>query len=171
MKRRRIEGYRTTDIEFEIGEGDHSIYLDGELHSTLIQGETTIDSYTGCLSSYSIETSFNCSLTGMIPNQEHNIVVNDSTGTIYEINAVSSVEDILPEPGGTSGVLFAIGSIILFDCPAFIRCMEGQKEDFFQGGPLLHSASIDGFSSSNILSRILRILPLSNRCKPNQIGR
>ena len=108
-----IEGYRTTDVEFEIGDGDHSIYLDGELHSTLIQGETTIDSYTGCLSSYSIETSLNCSLTGMIPNQEHNIVVNDSTGTIYEINAVSSVEDILPEPGGTSGVLFAIGSIIL----------------------------------------------------------
>ena len=69
-----IEGYRTTDIEFEIGEGDHSIYLDGELHSTLIQGETTIDSYTGCLSSYSTETNFNCSLTGMIPNQEHNIV-------------------------------------------------------------------------------------------------
>ncbi|HIH57104.1 MAG TPA: sugar ABC transporter permease [Candidatus Poseidoniaceae archaeon] len=29
------------------------------------------------------------------------------------MNAVSSVEDILPEPGGTSGVLFAIGSIIL----------------------------------------------------------
>ena len=79
-----IEGYRTIDIEFEIGEGNHSIYVDGDLHSTLIKGETTIDSYTGCLSSYSIETSFNCSLTGMIPNQEHNIVVNDSTGTIYE---------------------------------------------------------------------------------------
>ena len=108
-----IEGYRTVDIGFEFGEGNHSIYVDGDLHSTLIKGETTIDSYTGCLSSYSIETSFNCSLTGMIPNQEHNIVVNDSNGTIYEVNAVSSVEDILPEPGGTSGVLFAIGSIIL----------------------------------------------------------
>ena len=108
-----IDGYRTIDVEFEIGQGNHSIYVDGDLHSTLIEGETTIDSYTGCLSSYSSETSFNCSLTGMIPNQEHVIVVNDSTGTIYEMDAVSSVEDILPEPGGTSGVLFAIGSIIL----------------------------------------------------------
>ncbi|MGB0201983.1 MAG: sugar ABC transporter substrate-binding protein, partial [Candidatus Poseidoniaceae archaeon] len=108
-----IEGYRTAEIEFEIGQGNHSIFLDGELHSTLSDGETVIDSYTGCLSSYSTETTFSCSITGLIPNQEHLLTVNDSTGEIYQETVISSVEDILPEPGGTSGVLFAIGSIIL----------------------------------------------------------
>ncbi len=108
-----IEGYRTAEIEFEIGQGNHSIFLDGELHSTLSDGETVVDSYTGCLSSYSTETTFSCSITGLIPNQEHLVTVNDSTGEIYQETVISSVEDILPEPGGTSGVLFAIGSIIL----------------------------------------------------------
>ena len=108
-----IEGYRTARIEFEIGQGNHSIFMDGQLHSTLSEGETVVDSYTGCLSSYSDETTFSCSITGLIPNQEHEIMVNDSTGTIFQETAISSVEDILPEPGGTSGVLFAIGSIIL----------------------------------------------------------
>ena len=108
-----IEGYRTAEIEFEIGEGNHSIFMDGELHSILTKGDTSFDIYTGCLSSYSNESSFSCSITGLIPNQEHEIVVNDSTGIIYQEIAISSVEDILPEPRGTSGVLFAIGSIIL----------------------------------------------------------
>ena len=108
-----IEGYRTVDIEFEIGEGDHTIFVDGITHSTLVEGETMFDPYTGCLSSYSNETIFKCSLTGMIPNQEHIITVNDSTGLIFEEFATSSVEDIIPEGKGTSGVLFAIGSIII----------------------------------------------------------
>ena len=108
-----IEGYRTAEIEFEVGLGNHSIFLDGELHSTLFEGETDVDSYTGCLSSYSTETTFSCSITGLIPNKEHIVTVNDSTGEIYRETVISSVEDILPEPGGTSGVLFAIGSIIL----------------------------------------------------------
>ena len=99
-----IEGYRTAEIEFEIGQGNHSIFLDGELHSTLSDGETVVDSYTGCLSSYSTEISFSCSITGLIPNQEHTVTVNDSTGEIYQETVISSVEDILPEPGGTSGV-------------------------------------------------------------------
>ena len=108
-----IDGYRTAEIEFEIGQGNHSIFLDGQLHSTLSEGETFTDTYTGCLSSYSTETTFSCSVTGLIPNQEHVVTVNDSTGEIYQEIVISSVEDILPEPGGTSGVLFAIGSIIL----------------------------------------------------------
>ena len=108
-----IEGYRTAELEFEIGEGNHSIFMDGELHSTLVKGNTTFDAYTGCLSSYSNESTFSCSITGLIPNQEHEIFVNDSNGTIYQGVLISSVEDILPEPRGTSGVLFAIGSIIL----------------------------------------------------------
>ena len=108
-----IDGYRTAEIEFEIGQGNHSIFLDGQLHSTLSEGETFTDTYTGCLSSYSTETTFSCSVTGLIPNQEHVVTVNDSTGEIYQETVISSVEDIIPEPGGTSGVLFAIGSIIL----------------------------------------------------------
>ena len=108
-----IDGYRTAEIEFEIGQGNHSIFLDGQLHSTLSEGETFTDTYTGCLSSYSTETTFSCPVTGLIPNQEHVVTVNDSTGEIYQETVISSVEDILPEPGGTSGVLFAIGSIIL----------------------------------------------------------
>ena len=108
-----IEGYRTVEIGFEIGEGNHTILVDGNPHSTLIQGDTEIDSFNGCLTSYSTETQFQCSLTGMIPNQEHHITVNDSTGMIYEEYATSSIEDILPESRGTSGVLFAIGSIIV----------------------------------------------------------
>ena len=49
----------------------------------------------------------------MIPNQEHIITVNDSTGLIFEEFATSSVEDIIPKGKGTSGVLFAIGSIVI----------------------------------------------------------
>ena len=108
-----IEGYRTAKIEFEIGQGNHSIYIDGQLHSNLIKGITSFDEYSGCLSSYSNESTFSCSITGLIPNQEHDITVNDSTGIIYQETVISIVEDILPEPKGTSGVLFAIGSIIL----------------------------------------------------------
>ena len=40
-----IEGYRTAEIEFEVGIGNHSIFLDGELHSTLSEGETVVDSH------------------------------------------------------------------------------------------------------------------------------
>ena len=112
-KAKLIEGYRTAELEFEIGQGNHSIFMDGKLHSTLVKGNTTFDVYTGCLNSYSNESTFSCSITGLIPNQEHEIVVNDSNGTIYQGILISSVEDILPEPRGTSGILFAIGSIIL----------------------------------------------------------
>ena len=112
-KAKLIEGYRTAELEFEIGQGNHSIFMDGKLHSTLVKGNSTVDVYTGCLNSYSNESTFSCSITGLIPNQEHEIVVNDSNGTIYQGILISSVEDILPEPRGTSGILFAIGSIIL----------------------------------------------------------
>ena len=42
-----IEGYRTGEIEFEIGQGNHSIFLDGELHSTLSEGETVVSTLAG----------------------------------------------------------------------------------------------------------------------------
>ena len=108
-----IEGYRTIDVAFEFGEGNHTVFVDGDIHTVILQGETKLDTFSGCQSSYSSESTYECSLTGMIPNQEHHITVNDSSGMIYEEYATSSVEDILPEGKGTSGILFAIGSIIL----------------------------------------------------------
>ncbi len=108
-----IEGYRTIEIEFSLGEGNHSIFVDNELHSIVKKGVSESDVYTGCLDSYSDEIIYLCPLTGMIPNKEHHITVNDSNGQVFEVFATSGVEDILPEKRGTSGVLFAVGSIVV----------------------------------------------------------
>ena len=108
-----IDGYRTIDVDFFLGTGNHSIFVDDVLHSVIKKGSTSEDVYTGCLSSYSNETTYQCALTGMIPNKEHRISVNDSTGQIFEVLATSGVEDILPEKRGTSGVLYAVGSIVI----------------------------------------------------------
>ncbi len=108
-----IEGYRTIDIEFDFGSGDHEILVDGEIHTKIGQGETSIDEYSGCISSYSNETTYSCALSGMIPNQEHSIEVRDSSGIIQQFNSTSDTEDIVVLSGGVSGVLFAIGSIVI----------------------------------------------------------
>lgn len=109
-----LDGYRTIDVEFEFGDGDHIIFVDGKTHSIIAESnKTTIDPYSGCIASYNVEKTYSCSLTGMNPNQEYLITINDDSGIINEFSATSSTEDIIPEGKGTSGVLFAIGSIII----------------------------------------------------------
>jgi arabinogalactan oligomer/maltooligosaccharide transport system permease protein len=109
-----IEGYRTMDVAFDLGTGNHSIRVDGELHSEIKRGAISeYDSYTGCLTIASDESLFACSLTGMIPSKEHVIVVEDELGIVFELNAITEVEDELPESSGTTVVLYAIGSIAL----------------------------------------------------------
>ena len=90
-----IEGYRTIDIEFDFGSGEHEILVDGEILHKDWAGETSIDEYSGCISSYSNETTYSCALSGMIPNQEHSIEVRDSSGIIQQFNSTSDTEDIV----------------------------------------------------------------------------
>ncbi|HIL64591.1 MAG TPA: ABC transporter permease subunit [Candidatus Poseidoniales archaeon] len=109
-----IEGYRTIDVEFEFGDGVHSIESDGKTHTVIAESnKSKIDPYSGCIASYNVEKTYICSLTGMIPNQEHLITISDDSGIITQFKATSLTEDIIPEGKGTSGVLFAIGSIII----------------------------------------------------------
>ncbi len=109
-----IEGYRTIDVEFEFGSGDHIILIDGKTHSIIVESNMSkIDPYSGCIASYNVEKTYSCRLTGMIPNQEHLITIKDSSGIVDEFSVISSTEDLIPQGKGTSGVLFAIGSIII----------------------------------------------------------
>ena len=114
-KPKLIEGYRTIFVEFDLeGEGPYQILVDNETHSVIAVGhDSIVDFYYGCLSIVSIEEDWSCELAGMIPGKEHNIVVQNNDSILVDMNATSIVEDILPEGQGVSGVLFAIGSIVL----------------------------------------------------------
>ena len=110
-----IEGYRTIFVEFDLeGDGPYEIIVDDEIHSIITVGnDSIIDLYSGCLSTVSVEKNWSCDLTGMVPGKEHHIIVQDDDSIIVDMKAASVVEDILPEGRGVSGVLFAIGSIVL----------------------------------------------------------
>jgi len=109
-----VEGYRTTTIEFDTdGSSQYTISMDGEPHSVITVGsESIIDSYDGCAYTISEQEKWSCNLTGLEPGVEHHIVVTGQT-TLFDNQLTSEVYDELPEPKGTSGVLFAIGSIVL----------------------------------------------------------
>jgi arabinogalactan oligomer/maltooligosaccharide transport system permease protein len=123
-------GYRTIDIEVEIPQAsEFSIFVDGQLHSELVRNTTasdTLQNYDSCSSNgvYLFDfdnkkalpmaaTSFNCTLTGMIPGKLHTIEVFAENNSIFSIQASTEVADQRPESGDTSPVLFAIGAIIV----------------------------------------------------------
>ncbi|MED5272228.1 MAG: extracellular solute-binding protein [Candidatus Thermoplasmatota archaeon] len=122
-------GYRTIEINVEIPTAtNYSIFVDGELHTVLISDDGIGDSnknYDTCKSEGielqqreqtrlipSNATSFNCTLTGMIPGKLHEIEVFADGDSFYSLKASIDVEDKRPEAGDTSPVMYAIGSIV-----------------------------------------------------------
>ena len=61
----------------------------------------------------SSNTNLNCTLTGMIPNVEHNIDVYADGELFYSTTDSTSVSDQRPSAGNTSPVMFALGAIVL----------------------------------------------------------
>ena len=123
-------GYRTIEIEVEIPQAsNYSIFVDGNLHTSLMPDDGTglaSLNYDSCKSNNTelLEfenqrliptgaTSFNCTLTGMVPGKLHTIEVFAGEDLIYFKQASTDVADQRPEAGDTSPVLFAIGAIIL----------------------------------------------------------
>ena len=123
-------GYRTIDIEVEVLQASmFSIFVDGDLHSELVTNATssTISQKYDSCSSDGVElsdldgkkilpataTSFNCTLTGMIPGKLHTIEVFADGESIFSLQASTEVADQRPEAGDTSPVMFAIGAIIV----------------------------------------------------------
>ncbi len=123
-------GYRTIQINVDINQSlEYKIFVDDELHTILISDNglgTENKNYDTCDSSgielQQIEqtriipdnsTSFNCTLTGMIPGKLHNIEVYADDELIFSINENTVSVDIIPEAGDTSPVMFAIGAIVV----------------------------------------------------------
>ena len=123
-------GYRTIDVNITTdGSQNYSIFVDGELHTELTvdigQGNIS-EGYDNCtadgvelnnsgsvrLFSQGAEV-ITCSLTGMIPEFNHQIQVYSQLGLISDVMASTDVADERPEAGGTSAIMFAIGAITL----------------------------------------------------------
>ena len=123
-------GYRTIDINITTdGSSNYTIFVDGVLHTELVidNGQGNISQgYDNCtadgvelnvlgsvrLFSLSANT-ITCSLTGMIPEFEHQIDIYSQSGLIDAFIASTEVEDERPEAGDTSPIMFAIGAITL----------------------------------------------------------
>ena len=123
-------GYRTIEINVDINQStEYKIFVDDELHTILISDNglgSENKNYDTCKSN-GIElqqigqtriipvnsTSFNCTLTGMIPEKLHTIEVYEDEELIFSINDNTVSLDIIPETGDTSPVMYAIGAIIV----------------------------------------------------------
>ena len=123
-------GYRTIDVNITTdGSTNYSIIVDGELHTELVvdtgQGQMS-EGYDNCtadgveLNSMGSVRLFpqdantiTCSLTGMIPEFDHQIRVYSQLGLISDFTASTDVGDERPEAGDTSPIMFAIGAITL----------------------------------------------------------
>ena len=124
-------GYRTISLEFELNQtvSNYSIYVDDILHTEFIVSDELgmmNSGYDSCLSNgeelnqlgqvrvlSSSNTNLNCTLTGMIPNVEHNIDVYADGELFYSTTDSTSVSDQRPSAGNTSPVMFALGAIVL----------------------------------------------------------
>ena len=124
-------GYRTISLEFELNQtiSNYSIYVDDILHTEFIVSDELgmmNSGYDSCLSDgeelnqlgqirvlSSTNTNLNCTLTGMIPNVEHNIDVYADGELFYSTTDSTSVSDQRPSAGNTSPVMFALGAIVL----------------------------------------------------------
>ena len=124
-------GYRTISLEFQLNQSasNYSIYVDGLLHTQFIVSDELgmmNSGYDSCLSNgeetnqlgqirvlSSTNTNLNCTLTGMIPNVEHNLDVYADGELFYSTTGSTSVSDQRPSAGNTSPVMFALGAIVL----------------------------------------------------------
>ncbi len=122
-------GYRTIDIQVEIlPETNYSVFVDGELHTILFSDDGSgIENanYDTC-NSNGVEllqfeqkriipqgaSTFNCTLTGMIPGKLHDIEVIADGVSIFKISKETDVLDERPEAGDTSPVMYAVGAIV-----------------------------------------------------------
>jgi len=124
------EGYRTIEVSVETnGASNYTIEVDGEIHTHLRidAGEGEVNAgYDSCTANGNellrdgqvplippSATSFNCTLTGMIPSRMHNIEIFADGLSIDTLEASTDVVSEIPSSGNTSPVMFALGAITL----------------------------------------------------------
>jgi arabinogalactan oligomer/maltooligosaccharide transport system permease protein len=124
-------GYRTVSVNFTTdGSSSYTIFVDGEVHSQLVQSSETLVNalphYGSCTADGEEMTERNsermvpvgatfieCELTGMVPNVLHEVSIEGESTVVFEASLSTSVGDVLPSAGDTSPVLFALGAIFL----------------------------------------------------------
>jgi len=123
------EGYRTIDVTVETnGASNYTIEVDGAIHTQLRidSGGEPNTGYDSCTANGNellregqvplippSASSFNCTLTGMIPSKIHNIEVFADGTSIATFEASTDVVSEIPSSGDTSPVMFALGAITL----------------------------------------------------------
>ena len=124
------EGYRTIEISVETnGASNYTIEVDGEVHTRLridAGGGEINAGYDSCTANGNellrdgqvplippSATSFNCTLTGMIPSRMHNIEIFADRLSIDTLEASTDIVSEIPSSGNTSPVMFALGAITL----------------------------------------------------------
>tara|TARA_B100001750_G_C15513634_1_gene605405 strand:- start:860 stop:3412 length:2553 start_codon:yes stop_codon:yes gene_type:complete len=123
------EGYRTIGVIVDTnGATNYTIKVDGEIHTNLrIDGGGNENAgYDSCTANGKEllrdgqiplipppTTSFNCTLTGMVPSKVHNIEVFADGVSILSLEATTDVVSEIPSSGDTSPVMFALGAITL----------------------------------------------------------
>lgn len=123
------EGYRTIEVTVDTnGATNYTIEVDGEIHTNLRidAGGNENAGYDSCTADGNEllrdgevplipppTTSFNCTLTGMVPGKVHNIEVFADGFSILSLEATTDVVGEIPSSGDTSPVMFALGAITL----------------------------------------------------------
>ncbi len=124
------EGYRTITIEFETTNAtSYDVFVDGALHTEIRVGlgsNGLLLDYDSCTDgvnellqlgqqriAFASTKTIQCTLTGMVPEQDHLIEVFGDEALIFSTIQRTSVADERPEAGDTSPVLFALGAIVL----------------------------------------------------------
>ena len=124
------EGYRTITIEFETTNAtSYDVFVDGALHTEIRVGlgsNGLLLDYDSCTDgvnellqlgqqriAFASTKTIQCTLTGMVPEQDHLIEVFGDEVLIFSTTQRTSVADERPEAGDTSPVLFALGAIVL----------------------------------------------------------
>ncbi|RJU98177.1 MAG: extracellular solute-binding protein [Candidatus Poseidoniales archaeon] len=147
------EGYRTVEVNFTTdGSANYRIVVDGVMHSLITvdtNGTSSMLPYDSCQAD-GIEmqgtsstrtlpltaTRVVCTLTGMVPNVEHEVVIEGDEGAVFSATLSTGVGDVVPTTGNTSPVLFALGAIFL---SLFILLSYGRAMDVRAGR--LHAKS------------------------------
>ena len=125
------EGYRTVEVNFTTdGSVDYEVLVDGDDRHSIITTNTsrtsTLPAYDSCRAdgeemagTSSLRflppsaSSVQCTLTGMVPNTEHQVSIMGDSGAVFTAVLSTNVGDVVPTAGDTSPVLFALGAIFL----------------------------------------------------------
>ena len=124
------EGYRTVEVNFTTdGSVDYEVLVDGDRHSIITTNSSrasTLPAYDSCRAdgeemagTSSLRflppsaSSVQCTLTGMVPNTEHQVSIMGDSGAVFTAVLSTNVGDVVPTAGDTSPVLFALGAIFL----------------------------------------------------------